>query len=427
MSTVGIYILLLIVVLLIFISAFFSASETGMMALNRYRLRHLAKLGNVKASRVSKLLQRPDRLLGIILIGNTLCNVLASAIITYLVVTVYPNLNMFVVSLLLTFVLLVFAETAPKTLAAIFPQRIAFFASSILKVLLKIFYPLVVIINAIANALLKCFGVKSVHGKNDAMSAAELRSVVVDAKEKISSSYQQLLIRILELESVTVASILVPRSEIYGIDIQDDWSTIKNQLIGCIHSHIVVFENDVDHIKGMLMMRKVPQLLMKDDVSKHEILNACEAPYFVPESALLNRQLLNFQDQQRSISLVVDEYGDIIGLVTLKDIIEEIVGEFVFSSSDAPSEVKTFKDGSVLVEGRMSLRELNRQMDWQLPLAGSRTLSGLIVEYLEMIPQDGIGCRIAGYPIEVVKVEGNMVQLARVWPELARLDVQEFE
>jgi len=415
---VGFYGLLALVVILIMVSAFFSGSETGVMAVNRYRLRHLSKQGNSGAVRVSRLLQRPDRLLGIILIGNTFCNVLASAVMTYWAITYLPDLNMLFVSLLLTVFILIFAETAPKTLAALYPQRVAFAVSGILGALLKLFYPLVILVSAIANFLLRCLRVRVSEHAVEPMSAAELRSVVLDATGKIAPNYQQMLLRILALERVTVADVLVPRSDIYSIDLDDDWSTIKQQIMDCPHAHLVIYRGDIDHVEGMLSQRKVSSLLMRSEVTADDLLSVCEAVYFIPESALLNRQLYHFQDQQRSVGLVVDEYGDLVGLVTLRDIIEEIVGEFVVEADQETLQITHQKNGSVLVDGRMALRELNRQMDWDLPTDGPRTLSGLIVEYLESIPQSSVGCRIGGYPMEVLHVEGNAVSEVCIWPGL---------
>ena len=388
------------------------------MAVNRYRLRHLSKQGNKKARRVSRLLKRPDRVLGIILIGNTLCNILASAVMTYWAINYMPDLNMIVASLLLTILILIFAETAPKTLAALYPQQVAFFVSGILQALLKLFYPLVVLVNMVANLLLRCFRVKLSHGIVEPMSVAELRSVVLDAKGKIAPNYQQMLLRILALERVTVADVLVPRHDIYGIDLNDDWHTIKQQIIDCPHTHLVIYRGDIDQVEGMLSQRKVSALLLRDEVSASDLISVCESVYFIPETALLNRQLIHFQDKQRSVGLVVDEYGDLVGLVTLRDIIEEVVGEFVLDTENETIQVKPQKNGSVLVDGHIALRELNRQMHWSLPVDGARTLSGLVIDHLESIPQSKVGCRIGGYPMEVVEIDGNTVSLVCVWPEL---------
>ncbi len=388
------------------------------MAVNRYRLRHLSKQGNKKARRVSRLLKRPDRVLGIILIGNTLCNILASAVMTYWAINYMPDLNMIVASLLLTILILIFAETAPKTLAALYPQQVAFFVSGILQALLKLFYPLVVLVNTVANLLLRCFRVKLSHGIVEPMSVAELRSVVLDAKGKIAPNYQQMLLRILALERVTVADVLVPRHDIYGIDLNDDWHTIKQQIIDCPHTHLVIYRGDIDQVEGMLSQRKVSALLLRDEVSASDLISVCESVYFIPETALLNRQLIHFQDKQRSVGLVVDEYGDLVGLVTLRDIIEEVVGEFVLDTENETIQVKPQKNGSVLVDGHIALRELNRQMHWSLPVDGARTLSGLVIDHLESIPQSKVGCRIGGYPMEVVEIDGNTVSLVCVWPEL---------
>ena len=227
-----------------------------------------------------------------------------------------------------------------------------------------------------------------------------------------------MLLRILALERVTVADVLVPRHDIYGIDLNDDWHTIKQQIIDCPHTHLVIYRGDIDQVEGMLSQRKVSALLLRDEVSASDLISVCESVYFIPETALLNRQLIHFQDKQRSVGLVVDEYGDLVGLVTLRDIIEEVVGEFVLDTENETVQVKPQKNGSVMVDGHIALRELNRQMHWSLPVDGARTLSGLVIDHLESIPQSKVGCRIGGYPMEVVEIDGNTVSLVCVWPEL---------
>lgn len=414
--------LLVFLIFLIVLSAFFSGSETGMMSLNRYRLRHLVSKGNKKAKRISRLLSRPDRLLGVILIGNTFGNVLASSVATYITLKVFPQVSLFLVSIILTIALLIFAETAPKTMAALYPERYAFKVSGILSFLLKLLYPLVWAVNVLANSFLRLFGVVVAKQTTEALSADELRTIVLEAEGKISSNYQQMLLRILELEQVTVADVMVPRNEIYGIDMESDWPTILYQVADCSHAHVPLYHGDIDNVVGIVNLRKVLVAIQHDSLTNREALLALSVKtYFIPEAAGLNQQLLHFQDKQCSFGLVVDEYGDIQGLVTLQDILEEIVGEFAYNIGEIELPIHQQKDGSVLVDGRMNLRELNRQLDWDFPVDGPKTLSGLIIEYLEMIPKKGMGARVAGYPIEVETMKRNMIRTVRVWPELFQL------
>ncbi len=390
-----------------------------MMSLNRYRLRHLVRKGNKKAQRLSRLLERPDRLLGVILIGNTFANIFASAIATVIAVHFFGDVGVIVATIVLTLAVLIFAEAAPKTLAALHPERVAFPVSGILNILLKVFYPLVWFVNTIANAVLRLFRIKVKKRGLDPLSLEELRTVVSEAKGKISSNYHQMLVRILDLEQVCVVDVMVPRNEIHGIDFEEDWKKILQSINQCEHAYMPVFRENIDDVIGMLNMRKVLTHMHTHKLTKNDLLALADKVYFVPEGALLNRQLLNFQDQQRKVGLVVDEYGDIQGLVTLQDILEEIVGEFAQGGVDDLSRlVVKQRDGSVLVDGSISIRDLNRVMHWNLSTEGPKTLSGLVIEHLEMIPLPGIGCRIAGYPMEVKSVSGNTVKLVQIWPEL---------
>lgn len=416
MTKLNVEILGVLLVVLIFISGFFSGSETGMMSLNRYRLRHLSRKGRPAAKRVMKLLERPDRLLGVILIGNTFANIMASSIATLIAVHYFGDAGIVVATIVLTLVVLIFAETAPKTVAALYPDRVAYKVSWILNWLLKIMYPLVWVVNAAANAILRLFQVKIRKRTAEPLTAEELRSLVHEAKGKISSTYQEMLLRILELERVTVEDVMVPRNAINGLDLTDSWELNFKKIINCEHSHMPLFREHIDDVAGMLNMRKVLSRMQRDRLREQDLLRLADKVYFVPEGALLNRQILNFQEQQKNISLVVDEYGDIQGLVTLQDVLEEIVGEFAGEVEEFSRLIKSQKDGTVLVDGRISIRDLNRQKQWDLPIEGPKTLSGLIIEYLEMIPHPGICCRIAGYPMEIVRVSGNTIKLVQIFP-----------
>lgn len=383
------------------------------MSLNRYRLRHLARKGRPAAVRVLQLLTRPDRLLGVILIGNTFANIFASAVATILAAHFFGDFGIFIATIVLTFVVLIFGETAPKTLAALYPERVAFPASVILNILLKVFYPFVWLVNIIANTILRLFGIDVRKSREDSLSTEELRSIVHEASGKISKTHKQLLLRILDLEKVTVEDVMIPRADIYGIDCNDTWDNILAGILNCPHEFVPIYRDDIDQVLGMLNLRKILAKMQQTTIDKDVLLANLDKVYFVPEDALLNRQLLHFQAQAQNVGIVVDEYGDIQGMVTLQDVVEEIVGEFTQSIDWVDRMVKKQKDGSYIIDCRITIRDLNRMMSWHLPIDGPKTLSGLIVEYLETIPQAGVCLKITGLGIEVLKVRGNAVKLVK--------------
>jgi len=389
-----------------------------MMSLNRYRLRHMARKGDLEARHVVKLLERPDRLLGVILLGNTFANILASAVATILAVHFFGEVGVLIGTVALTLVILVFSEAAPKTLAALYPMRVAFFSSFTLRLLLRIFHPIIFVINALSNGFLRLFGVRVKRRGVEPLSAEELRTVVNEATGKISSNYQQMLLRILDLEQVTVEDVMIPRSEIVGIDLEDSWDDILKQIRVCDHVIVPLYRDSIDRVAGLLNLRKTLASLQKQTFNKEVMMGLADKTYFIPEGALVSKQILNFQQEQKSLGLVVDEYGDIQGLVSLQDILEEIVGEFSLDVEDISRMMKKQKDGSYLVSGNIAVRELNRMAGWDLPTDGPKTLSGLIIEHLETIPGAGVAARVEGYPMEVVQVSGNRIRQVRVWPEL---------
>ncbi|WP_429165898.1 HlyC/CorC family transporter [Aeromonas rivipollensis] len=419
MDSISTSTLLIVLVILIVLSAFFSSSETGLMSLNRYKLRHLAQTKHKAARRVEKLLARPDRLLGLILIGNNLVNILASAIATIVCIRLFGDIGVAVATFGLTLVVLVFGEVTPKTLAAMFPERIAYPASWVLKGLMVPFAPLVWLINSITNLLLKLLRLE--HRKDDSLNTEELRTIVNEAGSLIPQRHQEMLISILDLDKMTVENIMVPRSEISAIDINDDWKSILRQLAHSAHTKILLYRDNIDDVVGFLHSRDALRLVARDQFSKSSLLREVDPIYFIPQGTPLNVQLAKFQRNKERIGLIVDEYGDIQGLITLDDILEEIVGDFTTSMAPAPSdEIHPQPDGSFLVEGSASIRELNKEMHWHLPIDGPRTLNGVILEYLEEIPQPNISVRLAGYPIEIIEVENNMVKMARIMPHLYR-------
>lgn len=406
-----------ILVFLIIASGFFSGSETGLMSLNRYRLRHLADQNRKGAKNALRLLSKPERLIGVILLGNNFVNILAASIASLIGFRLYGENGVLVASVILTVVVLVFSEVTPKTLAAIHPERFALPASYLLEPLLKLLYPLVWITNLAASGIFRLMGLSKAKVSQYNLSTEELRIVVNEAGTVIPQRHQEMLINILDLEKVTVEDIMIPRNEITGIDINDDWEQIVVQLRDSQHTRIPVYEDDINHIIGFLHMRKAVQLFNRpEDANKESLRAMLRESYFVPQGTPLNTQLLNFQREKRRIALVVDEYGDIQGLITLEDLLEEIVGEFTTDPAATSKDIHQQDDGSFLVDGSTSIREINKLLGWNLPTNGPKTLNGLIIEYLEHIPEPGTSLLITDYPMEIVSSAGNTVKTVRINP-----------
>ncbi|MEE2000971.1 HlyC/CorC family transporter [Alkalimonas sp. MEB108] len=409
--------LFIILGVLIFISAYFSGSETGMMSVNPYRLKHLANEKNKGALRVSQLLKRPDRLIGLILIGNNLVNIAASAIATVIGLRLFGDIGIAIATFGLTLVILVFAEVTPKTLAALHPERVAFPSSVILKPLLKVLYPIVWLVNQITNNFLKLFGVSAEQHKGNSLSAEELRTVVHEAGALIPEQHQSMLVGVLDLEHATVEDIMVPRNEINGLDVNDDWKQLVRQLANSPHSRLLLYRDTIDDALGFLNTRDLVRPLLKKQLTKATLLRAVRDIYYIPEGTPLSTQLLKFQASKERIGLVVDEYGDIQGLVTLEDILEEVVGDFTTDViEDKHEEIIAQPDGTVLVEGGINLRDLNRELQVNFPTNGPKTLNGLVLEYLEEIPQGSLSLKLAGYKMEIVEVQDNMIKTIRLFP-----------
>lgn len=400
---------------LILCSAFFSSSETGMLSLNRYRLRHQAKEGHRGARRASELLAHPDRLLGTILVGNNFVNILASSIATVLAMQLWGEAGIAIATIGLTIILLIFGEITPKTLAALRPEIIAYPVSLPLKMLQKVLYPLVAMLSWVSNGLLGLLGVDLSNKGNDSLSTEELRSVVRESGSDLPLNRQSMLLGILDLERVTVDDIMIPRNEVAGIDLDDDLEAIISQLRTTPHTRLPVFRNDINQIEGIVHMRQIARLLSHDQLTKESLLAACTEPYFVPENTPLSTQLLNFQKQKRRIGIVVDEYGDVRGVVTLEDILEEIVGEFSNQDTLRSPDIHPQEDGTLVIDGAAYIREVNRALDWHLPCDGPKTLNGLITEALEHIPDSGICLQIGNYRLEILQAADNRVKSVRAW------------
>jgi len=403
---------------MVVISAYFSGSETGMMTLNRYRLRHRAKQGNRAARRVEKLLRKPDRLISLVLIGNNLVNILASALGTIVGMRLYGNAGVAIATGVLTFVVLVFAEVLPKTIAALYPEKVAYPSSFLLAPLLILMMPLVWLLNMVTRVLMRMVGIKADVTISSALSKDELRTIVNESRSQISRRNQGMLLSVLDLEKVSVDDIMVPRNEIVGIDINDDWKAIVRQLTHSPHGRIVLYRDSLDDAISMLRVREAYRLMTeKNEFTKEVMLRAADEIYYVPEGTPLSTQLVKFQRNKKKVGLVVDEYGDIQGLVTVEDILEEIVGDFTTSMSPSlAEEVTPQNDGSVLIDGSANIREINKAFNWHLPEDEARTMNGMILEALEEIPATGTRVRIEQYDIDILDVQDNMIKQVKVLP-----------
>ena len=398
---------------LLLLSAFFSGSETALMSLNRYQLRHKAREGHRGARLAERMLKRPDRILGLILFGNNLVNIFASMLVGAVASQFGSPPFVAAVGIVFTFIILIFAEAAPKTLAALHPEKLALPASLFYYPLLKITFPLIWLINVMSNGVLFLFGVRQSEADLHSLTREELRTLVHEAGGRIAGRYQRMLISILDLEKVSVDDVMVPHNEIVGIDLDDDGGEIQQLIASSEHTRLPVYRDAIDNVIGILHLRKLANLANKS-VTRELIERLVDEPYFVPEGTPLSTQLVQFQRRRQRIALVVDEYGDIQGIVTLEDILEEIVGEFTTDPSDEVDDV--VRDGAEtwLVNGAANIREINRAQQWELPTEGPKTVNGLIVERLETIPAPSTCVKIEGYPIEIVAADDHRVLTIRI-------------
>lgn len=412
MNDLPLSILFSILAFLLILSAFFSGSETALMTLNRYRLQHLVKQKHRGAIKADRLLQRPDRLIGLILLGNNFVNILASSLATVIAIRMGGEQGIAIATGLLTLVVLIFSETTPKTLAALKPEVLAFPAAWVYTPLLKIFYPIVWAVNLIANLMLRIIGVNVNKTQQDTLDKDELKSILADTDHIMPARYQNMLLGILDLESATVKDIMTPRNEIIGIDLDDSMEQICEQIRRSPHTRLPVFKTSIDRVIGFLHLRTVLALLNDEDFDKKKITDRLIKPSFIPVSTSLHKQMQSFKAQRLRIGLVVDEYGDVKGLVTLDDLLQEIVGELITEEAN----VKEQADGSYLVDASVTVRELNRITHWELPTEGPKTLNGLIIEFMETIPESGTSLKLHGYLLEIIKCDGNAIKLVKFHP-----------
>lgn len=409
--------LLVILIILILSSAFFSSAEIGMMSINRYRLRHLVKKNNKQAIRVNQMLTRPDRLLSVVLIGNTFANIVASMVATLIGQRLYGDAGVLAATVLLTLFVIIFSEMVPKTLAALYPQQIAFASSLSLQFLQILFAPIIQIISWITKGILHLFGISMNKTQREFLSGEELRSVVHEAGGLLPIEHKSMLISLLDLEKATVEDIMIPKADIIGIDLKQPWHEILEQLETAQHTRLPLYQDTIDHLVGLVHVRSVLNLVLEASLDKDHLLKAADAPYFIPEATPLNAQILNFRKKKKRSGFVVDEYGEILGLVTLEDILEEVIGEFTTDISDLSKDIIQQEDGSVIVDASITLRHLNRLLDWQFPSIGPRTLSGLIIEFLGYIPPSKCCLQIDSFQIEILKVSENMIRTVRIKKE----------
>ena len=402
-----------LLVLLLVLSAFFSGSETALMSLNRYQLRHKARQGHRGARIAERLLKRPDRLIGLILLGNNLVNFSAASLVAVIALEIGGQPAVALGTLLLTLAVLIFSEAAPKTLAALHPERLAFPAARIYSPLLKIMYPIVWLTNAASNGVLYLLGVRGGDSGMQSLTREELRTVVHEAGARISTRYRKMLLSILDLEQVTVDDVMVPHNEIVGIDLENDSEDIESIISASQHTRLPVYRDTIDQVVGILHLRRLANLATQD-LSADNLRGLLDEPYFVPEGTPLSTQLVQFQRRCERTALVVDEYGDIQGIVTLEDILEEIVGEFTTDPADDEVDVVDEGSDTFLVDATANIRELNRSQDWALPTDGPKTINGLIIEMLETIPSPGTCLKINGYPIEIIETDDNRIRSVRV-------------
>lgn len=394
-------------------------SETSFMAVNRYRLRHRARLRTRYAVRLLQMLRRPDRLLGAILIGNTFANMLSSALATLVAVHFMGDKGAFVSAFLMTMLVLIFAEITPKTIAALYADKVARILTFPVYYMMRALHPAVVAANAVSNTILRLIGIKVKAHAIEPLSREELRTIVYDTTGKISRQYQNMLIGILDLSHLTVDDVMVPSHEIAAIDIDQPWSRIKAQLVDFNRDAVPFYRVDMNQVVGVLYAREIKQLFIDGkQFDKDLLLDTLAEPYFIPEGTPLSVQLDNFQQNKGKPAFVVDEYGEIMGLLTLTDILEEMMGDFTSSMSSGKRAEKQH-DGSYLVDGAHTIREFNRISGWDLPIGGPRTINGLVIEYLEALPVARMTVLIADHPIEIIKVSEKRVKLARIFPRIA--------
>ena len=411
MNEIPLWILLASIAFLVLMSAFFSGSETSMMAINRYRLKHLVKEKNKSAKRVSRLLEKTDRLLGVILIGNNFTHTLSTALATVVAIRIWSDNAVLAVTVFMTIIMIIFAEVMPKTIAALKPESIAFPSSYLLKPLSKILSPLITMVSFISNNVTKLMGIDLDNANKDELKPEELRTLLQTSG--VPKRQEEMLMGIFDMDNLSVNDVMIPKNEIIGIDLNDEIKDIVKQLQEIDFTYVPCYEDTIDNIQGFLSLNKKAEFLGSETKSIRSLKDELREPLFVPENTPLYKQLANFQSSGRRVGLIVDEYGDIEGIITLRSILEIIVGEITTESIEK-MDIMPQADGSYLVDGSMMIREVNRRLEWELPTEGPKTLSGLILEEIQTIPDTNVGLSIENYRIETVLIKDNVIKLAKV-------------
>ena len=411
MNEIPLWILLASIAFLVLMSAFFSGSETSMMAINRYRLKHLVKEKNKSAKRVSRLLEKTDRLLGVILIGNNFTHTLSTALATVVAIRIWSDNAVLAVTVFMTIIMIIFAEVMPKTIAALKPESIAFPSSYLLKPLSKILSPLITLVSFVSNNVTKLIGIDLDNSNRDELKPEELRTLLQTSG--VPKRQEEMLMGIFDMDNLSVNDVMIPKNEIIGIDLNDEIKDIVKQLQEIDFTYVPCYEDTIDNIQGFLSLNKKAEFLGSETKSIRSLKDELREPLFVPENTPLYKQLANFQSSGRRVGLIVDEYGDIEGIITLRSILEIIVGEITTESIEK-MDIMPQADGSYLVDGSMMIREVNRRLEWELPTEGPKTLSGLILEEIQTIPDTNVGLSIENYRIETVLIKDNVIKLAKV-------------
>ncbi|MFN3785358.1 MAG: HlyC/CorC family transporter [Thiothrix sp.] len=420
-------ILLTTLFILFLLSAFFSGSETALMSLNRYKLKHQADKGHMGAKLAQTLLDKPERLISLILLGNNFINIIITQLATLLGLRLFGDAGLAIATGTLTFLLLIFGEITPKTLAAMHPEPIAFMASRIYAVLLNVLFPFIWLLNLLTNGILRVFGTHSNETSRVALSHEELRTVVSSAASQIPQNHLDMLLRVMDLASITVEDVMIPRNQLVGVDLDDDWNDLEEQIINSNFTRLLVYRGSIDNVLGFVHLRKLLPLFRDGHLDRERFEASIRPAYFIPENTSLTQQLLNFKEENHRIALVVDEYGDILGLVALEDILEEIVGEFSSVPTSHVREMRRLEDGSYWVDGATPIREVNREIGSHFTSENANTVNGLILEYLESIPVPSMTVLIDGYPIEIRKTRNNAVKTAIIHPKIQQANATDHE
>ena len=412
MTDISIENLFIILFILLLLSAFLSGSETSLMSVNRYKLKHRFKSGEKSAEKVNFLVTNPDKTLGLILLLNNFVNILASAISTLIAVQLYGQAGVAISVFVLTIIILIFAEVTPKTFAALYPDKIAYPISWVFYLLMKVFYPLVIVINFLSRLLLRIFGIKSEYVNQELLTKDEIKLIVKESSERIPKSHEDMIVNMLDLEKVKVEDAMIPRGELIAVDIESDKDQISKSILKCKHTRIPIYRGELNKLLGFLHKRKIIEMLVEGNITKEKIIDNINPPYFIPEDTSLTSQLIEFKKERKRIGFVVDEYGDVKGVVTLDDILEEIVGDY--KNTNKENGIRKINDKIYIVDGTVQVREINKILNWKIPENVAKTINGFILESLEDIPSKGVIFDRSGYSFEIIEVSNNFVNNVKV-------------